>query len=67
MNYRPQEWSNPYDGCPSLESERSVFEQGASAMLEKLLREAREYGETANHYLRHDDYLCDVLAQGVAL
>jgi hypothetical protein len=67
MNYRPQGWSNPYDGKASLQRESSVFEQGASAMLEMLMKEAHEYGESANHYLRHDDYLCDVLAQGLAL
>jgi hypothetical protein len=67
MNYRPQGWNNPYEGHASLQNQSSVFEEGASAMLEMLLREGLEYGETANHYLRHDDYLCDVLAQGVAL
>jgi hypothetical protein len=63
LEYRPEGWNNPCAG----EQEKRVFEAGADAMLEMLLKEANEYGETANHYLRHDDYLCDVLAQGIRL
>ena len=67
MKYRPEEWHNPYNGDPSLEGEKNVFEAGADAMIELLLKEAHEYGQTANHYLRHADYLCDVLSQGLKL
>lgn len=67
MNYRPEGWDNPYNSDASFENERSTFEAGASAMLDLLLKEAFEYSQTAHHYIRHDDYLCDVLAQGVKL
>jgi hypothetical protein len=67
MNYRPDGWSNPYLADPSKEREKNIFEAGAAAMLDSLLTEAFEYNQTANHYLRHDDYLCDVLAQGLKL
>ncbi len=36
-------------------------------MLELLLKEASEYRQTAHHYMRHDDYLCDVLSRGIQL
>ncbi len=67
MKYRPESWNNPYGGKPSRQYEKSIFEAGADAMLEELLSEAQEYNQTANHYIRHDDYLCDVLALGVKL
>jgi hypothetical protein len=67
MNYRPDEWSNPYSDDPLTEKEKVIFEAGASAMFHLLLEEALEYSQTANHYIRHDDYLCDVLARGVKL
>ena len=60
--YRPEGWSNPYNGNPLFESKQSVFEAGANAMLWMLLNEARKYGLTEHHYMRHDDYLCDVFA-----
>jgi len=63
LEYRPEGWDNPCSG----EREKSIFEAGANAMLEMLLKEAHEYGRTAHHYLRHDDYLCDVLARGIQL
>jgi hypothetical protein len=67
MKYRPEKWHKPYSDNPLLECEKKVFEAGADAMLQLLITEAQEYGQTANHYLRHDDYLCDVLAQGLKL
>jgi hypothetical protein len=67
MKYRPEAWNNPYTGNLSSEYEKNIFEAGADAMLEMLLSEAQEYNKTANHYMRHDDYLCDVLAQGLKL
>ena len=67
MDYRPSGWNNPFNGESVKEREKMIFEAGASAMLDMLLREALEYSRTANHYIRHDDYLCDVLAQGVEL
>lgn len=63
LGYRPEGWTNP---CAD-EIERNMFEAGADAMLQMLLKEASEYGQTAHHYLRHDDYLCDVLAEGIQL
>lgn len=63
MNYRPEGWNNP---C-SEEHEKNIFEAGAEAMLQMLIKEAIDYGQTAHHYLRHDDYLCDVLSQGIQL
>jgi hypothetical protein len=66
-SYRPEGWNNPYNGDPLAEDEKTIFEAGASTMFHLLLKEALEYSQTANHYLRHDDYLCDVLAQGVKL
>jgi hypothetical protein len=63
LAYRPEGWTNP--GANELE--KNIFEAGADAMLQMLLSEASEYGRTAHHYLRHDDYLCDVLAQGIQL
>jgi hypothetical protein len=63
LEYRPEGWTNP---CAD-ELEKNIFEAGANAMLQMLLNEAHEYGQTAHHYLRHDDYLCDVLAQGIQL
>jgi len=67
MKYRPEAWNNPYGGKLSCEHEKKIFEAGADAMLEALLSEAQAYNQTANHYVRHDDYLCDVLALGVKL
>jgi hypothetical protein len=67
MKYRPEAWNNPYGGKLSCDYEKNIFEAGADAMLEALLSEAQAYNETANHYVRHDDYLCDVLALGVKL
>lgn len=67
MNYRPDGWNNPYSDDPAQQRESRIFEAGAAAMLELLLQEAFEYSRTANHYIRHDDYLCDVLAHGVKL
>ena len=63
MKYRPHGWDNP---CAE-ERDRSIFEAGADAMLQLLIREAYEYGETEHHHVRHDDYLCDVLAEGIQL
>jgi hypothetical protein len=63
LKYRPEGWSNPF----LEEREKRLFEAGADAMLDMLLKEAHEYGQTAHHYLRHDDYLCDILAQGIQL
>jgi hypothetical protein len=63
MHYRPDGWKNP---C-SADHEKDIFEAGADAMLQMLIKEARDYGQTAHHYLRHDDYLCDVLAEGIEL
>jgi hypothetical protein len=63
LHYRPDGWNNP---C-SADREKDIFEAGADAMLQMLIKEAHDYGQTAHHYLRHDDYLCDVLAQGIEL
>jgi hypothetical protein len=65
--YRPDGWTNRYSGDASRGHERYIFEAGADAMLEMLLKEAQDYGQTAHHYLRHDDYLCDVLGRGMKL
>jgi hypothetical protein len=65
--YRPEGWTNRYAGDASRGYERYIFEAGADAMLETLLKEAHAYGHTGNHYLRHDDYLCDVLDRDLQL
>jgi hypothetical protein len=65
--YRPKGWTNRYANDASRGYEKYIFEAGADAMLESLLKEAHEYGQSANHYLRHDDYLCDVLAHEMKL
>jgi hypothetical protein len=65
--YRPEGWMNRYANDASRAYERYIFEAGADAMLETLIKEAQDYSRTANHYLRHDDYLCDVLAHEMKL
>ena len=67
INYRPEGWANPYDDDSSREMARMIFEAGAEAMLDLLLKEAQDYKETVHHYMRHDDYLCDILAQGLKI
>jgi hypothetical protein len=67
LSYRPEGWATPYDHDQAMESKRSIFEDGANAMLWTLLKDAQEYGLTAHHYMRHDDCLCDVLAHGLKL
>jgi hypothetical protein len=67
LKYRPEGWSNPYDHDPAVESKRSIFEDGANAMLWILIKDAQEYSLTAHHYMRHDDYLCDILAHDLKL
>ena len=67
IKYRPEDWNNRYADDASRGYERYIYEAGADAMLETLLKEADEYSRTANHYLRHDDYLCDVLAHEMNL
>jgi len=66
-NYRPEGWANPYSDDSSAEMAKMIFEAGADAMLELLVKEAQDYKGTAHHYMRHDDYLCDILAQGLKL
>ena len=63
LKYRPDGWNNPCNKA----REKDIFEAGADAMLNMLIKEAFDYGQTAHHYLRHDDYLCDILAQGIQL
>jgi hypothetical protein len=65
--YRPEGWTNRYSDDASRGYERYIYEAGADAMLETLLKEAHAYGQTGNHYLRHDDYLCDVLGRDLQL
>ena len=65
--YRPDGWTNRYTDDASRGYERYIFEAGADAMFETLLKEANEYSRTAHHYLRHDDYLCDVLGREMKL
>ena len=65
--YRPEGWANRYADDASRAYERYIYEAGADAMLETLIEEAHAYSRTANHYLRHDDYLCDVLAREMKL
>lgn len=67
IKYRPEGWSNPYSDSQSFEFKNSIFEAGANAMLWMLLEEARKYGLTSHHYMRHDDYLCDVLAHNLKI
>lgn len=65
--YRSDGWANPYANDSSRGYERYIFEAGADAMFETLIKDADSYSQTANHYLRHDDYLCDVLAHEMKL
>ncbi len=65
--YRPDGWANPYANDASRGYERYIYEAGADAMLQTLIKEADDYSRTANHYIRHDDYLCDVLAHEMKL
>ncbi|MDD5311900.1 MAG: hypothetical protein PHO26_02540 [Dehalococcoidia bacterium] len=67
VKYRPEGWANPYSDDARGEEEKSIFEAGADAMLDMLLKEAHEYSKTVHHYMRHDDYLCDVLAHELKL
>ncbi|MGA9048705.1 MAG: hypothetical protein WB588_06910 [Dehalococcoidia bacterium] len=67
ISYRPEGWTNPYGSDCSWEMAKMIFEAGADAMLNLLLKEAQDYNETAHHYMRHDDYLCDILAQGLKI
>ena len=66
-SYRPEGWINPYVADSSWEMAKIIFEAGADAMLNLLLKEAHEYKDTVHHYMRHDDYLCDILAHGLKL
>ena len=65
LRYRPEGWHNPYRDATG--HERSIFEEGANAMFEMLLKEAQDYSDTVHHFMRHDDYLCDIIAKGLKL
>ncbi|MCX6005260.1 MAG: hypothetical protein NT082_06270 [Chloroflexi bacterium] len=67
IKYRPEGWINPHADGVGREYEKNIFEAGADAMLAMLLKEAHEYSQTVHHYMRHDDYLCDVLAHELKL